>query len=134
MEDILELGTDIHSSWAFDDTGDLVLVDNTDNVYQALVNRLTSPLDNLLYYDDYGSDIHFYNGMRKNETTLDFLKIEIENRIIQDPRIQDFDVEPYITEDNKIGVDVTVTYTDETDLSLSLILTDNGVEIDEPTE
>lgn len=129
-EDILELGTDVSSTWDFTNNGDLVLVSNTDNIYQAMVNRLLCPLDSLVYYDDYGSDVHSYTGERKNEDTLSFLEIEIENRIIQDPRVKDFDVTAYINKDDKVNVDVTISYDDETDLSLTLTLNNNGVEIE----
>ena len=125
MEDIIELGTDISSTWEFS-KGDLVLVNHTDNMRQAIKNRLSCPLD-YFNYDDYGSDIHIYLGDRKNETTLNFLKIEIETRLIQDPRIQDFEVITYINDDEKIGIDINVNFDEDMDLSMSLVLTNEGV-------
>ena len=125
MEDIVELGTDINSTWEFS-KGDLVLINHTDNMRQTIKNRLSCPLD-FLDYDEYGSDIHSYLGDRKTEETLDFLKIEIETRLIQDPRIQNFEVNTYITDDDKVGVDIDVDFDEDTDLSMSLILTNEGV-------
>ena len=130
MEDIVELGTDISSTWDFI-KGDLVLVNHTDNMRQAIKNRLLCPLDYLDCYDDYGSDIHSYVGGRKNDIILNFLKIEIETRLIQDPRIQDLEVTTYITEDGKVGIDIHVNFDEDMDLSMSLVLNNEGVIEDE---
>lgn len=129
MEDIVELGTDISSTWEFS-KGDLVLVNHTDNMRQAIKNRLSCPLD-YLDYDDYGSDIHSFLGGRKNDIVLDFLRIEIETRLIQDPRIQDFEVTTYIKEDGNIGIDIDVNFDEDMDLSMSLVLNNEGVIEDE---
>lgn len=129
MEDIIELGTDISSTWEFI-KGDLVLVNHTDNMRQAIKNRLSCPLD-YLDYDNYGSDIHSFLGGRKNDTVLDFLKIEIETRLIQDPRIQDFEVTTYIKEDENVGIDIDVNFDEDMDLSMSLVLNNEGVIEDE---
>lgn len=129
MEDIVELGTDISSTWEFS-KGDLVLVNHTDNMRQAIKNRISCPLD-YLDYDNYGSDIHSFLGGRKNDTVLNFLKIEIETRLIQDPRIQDFEVTTYIKEDGNIGIDIDVNFDEDMDLSMSLVLNNEGVIEDE---
>ena len=129
MEDIVELGTDISSTWEFI-KGDLVLVNHTDNMRQAIKNRLSCPLD-YLDYDNYGSDIHSFLGGRKNDTVLDFLKIEIETRLIQDPRIQDFEVTTYLKEDENVGIDIDVNFDEDMDLSMSLVLNNEGVIEDE---
>lgn len=129
MEDIVELGTDISSTWEFI-KGDLVLVNHTDNMRQAIKNRLSCPLD-YLDYDNYGSDIHSFLGGRKNDIVLDFLRIEIETRLIQDPRIQDFEVTTYIKEDENIGIDIEVNFDEDMDLSMSLVLNNEGVIEDE---
>lgn len=129
MEDIIELGTDISSTWEFI-KGDLVLVNHTDNMRQAIKNRLSCPLD-YLDYDNYGSDIHSFLGGRKNDTVLNFLKIEIETRLIQDPRIQDFEVTTYIKEDENVGIDIDVNFDEDMDLSMSLVLNNEGVIEDE---
>ena len=129
MEDIVELGTDISSTWEFI-KGDLVLVNHTDNMRQAIKNRLSCPLD-YLDYDNYGSDIHSFLGGRKNDTVLNFLKIEIETRLIQDPRIQDFEVTTYLKEDENVGIDIDVNFDEDMDLSMSLVLNNEGVIEDE---
>ena len=129
MEDIVELGTDISSTREFS-KGDLVLVNHTDNMRQAIKNRLSCPLD-YLDYDNYGSDIHSFLGGRKNDTVLNFLKIEIETRLIQDPRIQDFEVTTYIKEDDNVGIDIEVNFDEDMDLSMSLVLNNEGVIEDE---
>jgi len=129
MEDIIELGTDVSNTWNFSN-GDLVLINNVANMKQAIINRLNCPLD-YLDYDNYGSDIHSYLGARKNNTVLEFLRIEVETRLIQDPRIQELKVDTYINDDENVAVDITVHFDENTDLSMSLVLNNEGVITDE---
>lgn len=46
MESIVELGTDINSSWSFKD-GDLNLISGKQNLIQATRNRLNNALNSL---------------------------------------------------------------------------------------
>ena len=52
MEDIVELGVDLSSNWKFKD-GDLVLVENKENLIQSILNRLNCDYDclDLFYYE-----------------------------------------------------------------------------------
>ena len=89
---VYEIGTDINSQWEFHD-GDLVLISNDENLRQAVYNRITCYIDVFQYfYNEYGSVLMSYFGHKKNNTTLEFMKIELERVLLQDPRIQDFEL------------------------------------------
>lgn len=128
MDEILtDIGTDINSSWSFDEFGDLKLVNNTDNIVQAITNRLNCLKGNMdLYYIEYGSILQNFIGWRKENDTLDFIKIEVESCLQQDPRLVDYDVELSFNSVDNVVIDLNIYYDDETDLSLSLVLNENG--------
>lgn len=89
MKNIYELGVDIHSDWEFHD-GDLKLIRYGENMGQAVVNRLKCYLGAMsIFYTDYGSEIIHYLGEMNNETTWEYIRIEIETRVLQDPRVTD---------------------------------------------
>ena len=125
-ESIYELGTDIKSDWIFEN-GDIKLVDNEENLVQSICNRLTSPETGFdLYYGNYGSVLGQFLGWRRRQETLDFMKIEIDNCLDQDPRIQKHDVELSF-EDGSVKIDLKLNYGEDSDLSLSLVLNNDGV-------
>lgn len=80
-------GTDIKSDFNFNN-GDLELVNGTDNLGQAVVNRLNTDLG---FYDwcytNYGGDLSNVYGM-VNENALEYLRVEVESILHQDPRIK----------------------------------------------
>ena len=81
-------GTDIKSDWSFTN-GDLNLVSGTSNLGQAVCNRLNSDIDTYAtFYTQNNPNIHEY------------IRIEIESILTQDPRIQSVTAEVY-KEDNK---------------------------------
>ncbi len=87
MDNILELGTDFNSSWEFNDEGDLNLVTNDSNLVQAISNRLNTRNGELdLFYSEYGSFLCNFLGWKKNDTTLEFMRIELDKALSQDPR------------------------------------------------
>ena len=129
MEDIMELGSDFNRNWSFKD-GDLLVVSHTDNLIQAIINRLNTILDSMDdFYMGYGSHLMNFRGARRNKEMLDFIKIELETCLMQDPRIQN----PKITVENgvnkQVDIYVVIDFDDETDLTLSLIMTEDGVVI-----
>ena len=86
-------GTDILSSWEFNEHGDLMLVGNKDNVGQAISNRLRTQLNELdLFYAGYGSFLTQFLGWKKNDSTLEFMRLEIETRLAGDPRLSGYSV------------------------------------------
>ena len=124
-----DLGCDFDSSYTFVD-GDLKLTSDEDNLIQSITNRLNTKLESMnSYYDTYGTVLREYLGERKTDRTLDFLEMEVERTLKQDPRLQDIEVS---AEYNSKGVNISVyvVYDDYTDLELNLVLTeDKGVNI-----
>ena len=127
---IYDLGTDINTNWTFNDKGDLNLVTDNDNIIQSITNRLNSRLGSMdAYYYNYGSELSLMLGQKINERLLDFIKIETETTIKQDPRLQDTLITVDYDGDGKIIIELNNIYTDDSDLSASLVLTSDGVVI-----
>jgi len=126
MEEIIELGADLNKNWEFKD-GDLLLVENKDNLVQSILNRLNSDYDSLdLFYYDYGSVLSNFLGWKHNDETLEFIRLEIEDTLEQEPRLNDFSVGVSYNEIGKILIELYIVFNDETDLSLSLVLEKDG--------
>lgn len=123
-----DFGCDFDSSYTFVD-GDLKLVEDENNIVQSIQNRLNTKLDSLsAYYFEYGTVLREYLGERKTEGTLQFLIMEVDRVVKQDPRLQDTSVSANYT-DKGVNIDITVSYDDESDLDLNLVLTEEGVDI-----
>lgn len=87
MKNIYELGVDINSNWEFHD-GDLKLISYEQNMGQAVINRLKCYLGAMnIFYNNYGSQITHYLGEINNKRTWEYIRIEIETRVLNDPRI-----------------------------------------------
>jgi len=126
MEEIIELGTDLNTNWEFKD-GDLILVENKDNLIQSILNRLNSEYDSLdLFYYDYGSVLSNFLGWKRNDETLEFVRLEIEDTLEQEPRLSDFSVEALFNEVGGILIKLFIVFDDDTDFSLSLVLEKDG--------
>jgi hypothetical protein len=126
MEEIIELGTDLNTNWEFKD-GDLILVENKENLIQSILNRLNSEYDSLdLFYYDYGSVLSNFLGWKRNDETLEFIRLEIEDTLEQEPRLSDFSVEASFNEVGGILIKLFIVFDDETDFSLSLVLEKDG--------
>ena len=130
--EITEFGTDIKNTWTFTDQGDLELVTNDDNIIQAILNRLNTRLDELdLYYDEYGSLLRNLLGYPSNEETLEFIRIEIETSLQNEPRLTDFEVTVTKQDKDKINIDLAIWYNGE-ELEYNLVI--NGDQIEDTTE
>lgn len=93
-------GTDIKSDWSFTN-GDLNLVSGTSNLGQAVCNRLNSDIDTYAtFYTHYGGNLFEWLGEQNNMNIHEYIRIEIESILSQDPRIQSVTAEVY-KEDNK---------------------------------
>ena len=127
MASIIDYGTDIDSSWSFQD-GDIKLTSNNENLQQSISNRLNTIQDALdLFYDDYGSYLLNYLGWRRTEQTLEFVRLEIEQCLNKDSRIYNsFEIEARYEQED-ILINVVVFYNDES-LELNYVLTNEGVE------
>ena len=129
--DIWELGVDISSSWNFIN-GDLELVSNFDNMKQAILNRLNTVLGEMdLFYDDYGSALVNMLGLKASEENLEFIRLEIQNCLNSDNRIDDnFEIE-ITNEEGKVKVSVLIYFNDDTEINFDFIITgENEVEED----
>lgn len=131
MNDIVELGTDLNSNWEFKD-GDLELVENKDNLVQSILNRLNCVYDGLdLFYFDYGSVLSQFLGWKRDDKTLEFIRLEIESVLSQDPRLSNFNVEMSYNQLGGVSIELYVFYNDETDFTLNLVLDEGGEVIGE---
>ena len=126
MEDIVELGTDLNCNWDFKD-GDLQLVENRANIKQSILNRLNCDYDSLdLFYYEYGSVLSNFLGWKHDDETLEFIRLEIEDTLNQEPRLTDFDVEVSYDKIGKVLIDLYIVFNDESDFTLSLVLEKGG--------
>ena len=124
-ENLTQLGVDINNDCIFHN-GDLLLVDNKENLVQAVVNRLNTIKDSMDdYYYDYGSALSRFFGWRKGEITLKFIRLEIENSLKQDPRLQNFDLDLFYGEKGVVIHLSTVISEDEV-FEMNMVLSDDG--------
>ena len=124
-------GTDICSDWLFDEHGDLMVVSNKDNVGQAISNRLKTQLNELdLFYAGYGSFLTQFLGWKKNDSTLEFMRLEIETRLAGEPRLSGYGVRLEYTDNGvQIDMDLVLNDDDNVKVSESLVLTDDGIAV-----
>lgn len=119
----IPLGCDIESSWLFKD-GDLILVDNLDNLIQAINNRLNLYLHTLqIYYTNYGSLIKDYLGESNTEIIREHIKLEIENSLKNDPRILNLNVTTIKLEYNSVKAEIIITMKNGEVLEYNMVIT-----------
>ena len=126
----MQLGTDFNSEYIFKD-GDIVLVSEEDDIIQSVTNRLNTRLGSMdAFYNQYGSYLRTYIGSKRNNTLLQFIQVEISTVLKQDPRLQDATVETDYGDKGEVIVNINSVFDDESDLTLSLVITeDYGVDI-----
>lgn len=125
MLEVNGLGTDFDSSYEFID-GDLKLVKNEDNLIQSIINRFNTKLDTLnLFYTDYGSKIYGFLGWVHSDDTLDFIELEIQDVLQQDPRCQENTINVKY-QNQKIIAEITIRITDDMDLTFNLVMNENN--------
>ena len=121
-----DLGVDINSNWEFKD-GDLKIVSDKENLAQAITNRLNTLLGALDYfYINYGAGLGRFLGWRRNETTLKFIELEVENCLKQDPRLQNITLALNYGEKGVVNIYIRVTFDEEDELELNYILNEDG--------
>lgn len=124
---VYDYGVDLDNSLSFVN-GDLKLVEYEDNIAQAILNRLNTMQDSLdLFYDDYGSVLFNFLGWRNTENTLNFVKLEIDNVLSKDPRINEFSTSVEYIDSNKIRINITLQYDEDETLELNYVLDNMGV-------
>ena len=124
---ISDLGTDINSSWSFKD-GDLILINDKENLVQAIRNRLNTVLGTLEdFYLEYGSILWRFMGWKSKDITLNFMEIEIKNCLNQDPRLTNYTLDLSYENNGSVSIDITVFFDDETEFDMNYILSTDGV-------
>ena len=120
---MVDIGTDINGEWELTENGDLRLISQEDNMVQSITNRLSCTLNNLkVYYNEYGSLLFGFIGWKQNYTTLEFMKIEIGNRLMQDPRISGYTISLDDNGNGEVDIDLQIKLTSGKDLDMSLLL------------
>lgn len=122
-----EYGVDLDASLSFNSDGDLVLVKFKDNLCQAVSNRLNTVKDSLdLFYNDYGSVLLYFCGWKRKQSTLDFIRVELETCLKQDPRINDFTIDLSYSETGSVKINLRISNIME-DVEMNFVLNENGV-------
>ena len=124
---VYSYGVDLKSEFTFKD-GDLNLSEYEDNIGQAIANRLNTIQDSLdLFYTDYGSLFLQFLGWRRTQSTLDFMKVELDNTLSKDPRINNFTTNLEYSDDGSVKITIQLTeYNNVTELNY--VLNNNGIE------
>ena len=119
------LGTDL-KNFEIED-GDLLLVSDTDNLAQACINRLSTPPNFYDWvYENYGGDLNPIFGMENNSNSLEYLRIEIEHILQQDPRIKSISATCTKEVSNEVNVELDIlTIGKEEIIPINLIITDD---------
>ena len=129
MNDIY--GTDIKSDWNFVD-GDLELVSESSNLGQAIANRLNADENTYdIFYNKYGGNLLEHFGDINSENILEYIRIEIETILQQDPKIRNIDCKVNKNENDTVTIDLNVTTISNNEvIPLNLILnSDEGITI-----
>ena len=131
---MVEIGVDINKSWSFNEQGDLKLVTDNDNLVQAVYNRLScyKPLMDI-YYLDYGGFLSLYYGKRRTQETLNFMRIEIEYILQQEPRILYYDLDLNYADDGAVKIDLNLSVNNE-EVEVNMVASANGIELIEDEE
>lgn len=119
------LGTDFKNFEIKD--GDLLLVSDTDNLAQACINRLSTPSNFYDWmYENYGGGLNSIFGMKNNSNSLEYLRIEIEHILQQDPRIKSISATCTKEMPNEVDVELDIlTIGSDEIISMNLIITDD---------
>jgi hypothetical protein len=88
---MVDFGTDVNRLWIPNSKGDFALVSQIDNALQAIYNRVTIKLDELLQlgYTNYGNQSNDLIGNTDIETTEQQIILYTQICLLQEPRIQD---------------------------------------------
>lgn len=120
------LGTDIKDTWSFVD-GDLEIVTDMENLEQACTNRLNTNLEFYQWcYDNYGGDLFKVIGMVNNDHALEYLRIEVETILKQDPRIREVQATCYKNDPISIYADIDIlTINSEEMVTVNLVINED---------
>jgi len=107
---LYQMGVDIDRSWSFAN-GDLKIVKYDNNIQQAVRNRLTCLLNALdIFYVEYGTLLFNYLGKKNNESTHEYIRIEIEKRLGFDPRFKHVECKVNNITQETVDVNLILTF------------------------
>ena len=127
MVNIDVYGTDIQRDWQFTD-GDLETVSEQANLGQAIINRLNTDDDwYTQFYTRYGGRLYEHFGDFNHPTIHEYIRIEVEDILSQDPRIQQVDCTVNKTTSNTVecNLKIRVIGSDEI-IELNLVINENS--------
>jgi len=91
---MIDFGTDIDSTGKLDSKGQVALVSGTDNVKQAIRNRLLTELDVYIEWcDDYGTTLRDMLREELTDNSIEWIKTEIQMNVLKEPRVASCEVE-----------------------------------------
>lgn len=126
---MINLGTDVIGDWSFTN-GDVNTVTGTGNLGQAIQNRLNTYIGDLNeFYNEYGSNLFDYMGEMNHNTIHEYIKSEIEFRVVQDKRISNVDCTVSKVSSEQVKCQLHLTLVDGTDFDLNMILTNENAVI-----
>ena len=103
-----DMGTDIKSEYTFFN-GDLILVDGTLNLGQAILNRLVADSDTYsMFYNRYGGGLFYELGSKNIASTWEYIRIEVESILQQEPRIQNVECTVNKINSSEVSLDLTI--------------------------
>ena len=119
-------GNDIKSDWNFTN-GDINLVSGKSNLGQAICNRLNANLNTYdIFYARYGGNLLDYLGESNSPNIHEYIKIEIESILGQDPRIQSSEATVSSIDSTTIEVELKIkTIGRDEIVTLNLIIQDD---------
>ena len=123
---MINLGTDIQRNWEIID-GDIQLVSDKNNLGQAILNRLLADKDFYnMFYLNYGSNISEYYGEQNNPNIREYIRVEVETTLVQDPRIQGARCEVVSYTNEQIELRVTILTYENDELSYNLVISEQN--------
>lgn len=91
-----------------DKVGDILTCRGVDNLRQQLILRLGTPKGALLLHPDFGSNILEYTGKRVTQEVLTDVKLEIQECLLGDFRVNAVSDINLVFKDNSIRVECVV--------------------------
>ena len=126
-EILYECGVDLNSTLTFND-GDICLCKYGDNLIQAIVNRLNTSLNEMdLFYEDYGSILQGFLGWKANDETIEYIKAEIDNSLMGEPRLAAHESNVEYTGNGKVRIELSLYTNTGAGVDASLVLSSTGV-------
>ena len=121
---MIDLGGDISSDWSFSN-GDVNTVIDYGNLSQAIMNRLNTSLDFYrMFYPRYGGKLWEHMGDLNHPTIHEYIRIEVEDILKQDPRISYVDVTLHKINSGSVECDLNVTlYDNNTNIEFNYVIT-----------